>query len=119
MAGTPLKRAAARADNQKGESASPVSGAPSPLTAAARPDLLREGHGGKVRIRAYPATAQIIVDQRTLGSGVVIDSTVPAGQRRLRVSAPGYVTFDTLFTVSSGQTTQLPRINLRPVDERP
>jgi predicted Ser/Thr protein kinase len=115
------KRGGGRARGDSVGNAAPSSGVPAtpPQTLAARPDLVRDGHPGKVRIRAYPATAQILVDQRALGSGVVIDSLVTAGQRRLRVVAPGYVTFDTVFTVAAGQTTQLPRINLRPVDERP
>jgi hypothetical protein len=83
---------------------------------AARPDLVRMTPG-KIRIRAYPAAAAILVDGRELGTGVVIDSLVSAGRRKLRVTAPGYVTYDTTFTVAPGETTQLPRIELQPVDD--
>ncbi|MGI8497609.1 MAG: protein kinase domain-containing protein [Gemmatimonadaceae bacterium] len=73
---------------------------------------------GLVRIRAYPTDAQIIVDDRIRGVGVVLDATVPVGDRRLRVRAPGYQTFDTTFTVVAGETTQLSRINLTPAEPR-
>jgi predicted Ser/Thr protein kinase len=117
--GAPARRRTAAGASRRDSASGVGSTVPAPQTVAARPDLVRDGLPGKVRIRAYPATAQILIDKRAVGSGVVIDSLVAAGQRRLRVVAPGYVTFDTVFTVASGQTTQLPRINLRPVDEHP
>ncbi|MDQ6886884.1 MAG: protein kinase [Gemmatimonadota bacterium] len=72
---------------------------------------------GLVRIRAYPTDAQIFVDDRIRGVGVVLDASVPVGDRRLRVRAPGYQTFDTTFTVVAGETTQLSRITLSPTAE--
>ena len=72
---------------------------------------------GLVRIRAYPADAQILIDDQVTGVGVVLDVSVPTGARRLRVKAPGYRTFDTTFTVLAGELTQLPRITLAATDE--
>jgi predicted Ser/Thr protein kinase len=71
---------------------------------------------GKVRIRAFPTEASIAIDGRELGTGVVLDSVVAAGRRRLRVSSPGYVTLDTTIVVVDGETIQLPRLTLRPVE---
>jgi predicted Ser/Thr protein kinase len=70
---------------------------------------------GKIRIRAFPTDAAIAIDGRELGTGVVLDSIVAAGKRRLRVSSPGYVTLDTTIVVVDGETMQLPRLTLQPV----
>jgi hypothetical protein len=67
---------------------------------------------GHLRVRAFPADAEIRVDGRLLGQGVVVDSAVRAGARRLRVSAPGYQSFDTTVTVVADEITALPRITL-------
>ncbi|HEX6058833.1 MAG TPA: serine/threonine-protein kinase [Gemmatimonadaceae bacterium] len=74
------------------------------------------GAAGKVRIRAFPTDATIAIDGRELGTGVVLDSIVPSGTRRLRVTAPGYVALDTTIVVVGGETTQLPRLVLAPVE---
>ncbi|HKG95190.1 MAG TPA: serine/threonine-protein kinase [Gemmatimonadaceae bacterium] len=71
---------------------------------------------GKLRVRVYPTDAEIYVDGRRLGRGVVVDSVVAAGARRLRVTAPGYVTLDTAFTVRPGETAQLVGLRLRTAD---
>ena len=67
---------------------------------------------GRLRVRAFPADAEIRVDGRLLGVGVVLDSTVRAGLRRLRVSAPGYKSFDTTVTIVADEITALARIAL-------
>ena len=67
---------------------------------------------GRLRVRAFPADAEIRLDGELLGRGVVLDSTVRAGARRLRVSAPGYTTFDTTVTVVADEITALARITL-------
>jgi serine/threonine-protein kinase len=67
---------------------------------------------GHLRVRAFPADAEIRVDGRLLGQGVVLDSAVRAGARRLRISAPGYKTFDTTVTVVADEITALSRITL-------
>jgi hypothetical protein len=63
-------------------------------------------------VRAFPADAEIRVDGRVLGQGVVFDSVLRAGVRRLRVSAPGYRTLDTLVTILADEITSLARITL-------
>jgi serine/threonine protein kinase len=67
---------------------------------------------GRLRVRAFPADAEIRVDGQLLGHGVVLDSTVRVGARRLRVSAPGYKSFDTTVTVVADEITALARIAL-------
>jgi serine/threonine protein kinase len=79
--------------------------------APAEPGVVRMG---LVRVRAYPVDADISFDGRDLGRGVVLDAEVPAGPRRLRVRAAGYVDFDSTVTIVAGETTQLPRIDLLP-----
>jgi hypothetical protein len=71
---------------------------------------------GKVRIRAFPPEATIAIDGRELGTGVVLDSVIAAGRRRLRVSSPGYIALDTTIVVVAGETVQLTRLTLRPVE---
>jgi hypothetical protein len=67
---------------------------------------------GRLRVRAFPADAEIRVDGRVLGLGVVLDSVVRAGARRLRVTAPGHEPFDTTITVVADEITALSRITL-------
>jgi len=67
---------------------------------------------GRLRVRAFPVDAEIRVDGRLLGQGVVLDSAVRAGSRRVRVSAPGYKSFDTTVTVVADEITALSRITL-------
>jgi hypothetical protein len=74
---------------------------------------------GKVRVRTYPADAEIFIDDAPVGRGVVIDAVVPAGARRLRVTAPGYPALDTTFTVVAGETAQLGRLTLRAPEGAP
>lgn len=67
---------------------------------------------GRLRVRAFPTDAEIRVDGRLLGQGVVLDSAVRVGSRRLRISAPGYKSFDTTVTVVADEITALSRITL-------
>jgi serine/threonine-protein kinase len=90
------------------ESSAQVAAAP---TAEAKPM-------GRLRVRAFPADAEIRVDGQLLGLGVVLDSTVRAGSRRLRVSAPGYKSFDTTVTIVADEITALARITLPTQDPR-
>lgn len=85
---------------------------PSVPSATARPNAAMDG--GKVRLRVYPANAQIFVDDRLLGTGIVIDSVLSPGTRRLRVSAQGFAPLETTFEVTGGQTTSLSPITLKP-----
>ena len=88
---------------------------PATGAAAPAPAIVRAGPG-KVRIRAFPTNAMIAIDGRELGTGVVLDSVVASGRHALRVTAPGYITLDTTIVVVAGETTQMPRLTLAPVE---
>lgn len=68
---------------------------------------------GLLRVRTEPATAQILLDGRKIAVGVAFDIEVPAGVRRLRISAPGFVTFDTTITVRVGEPANLGTVTLK------
>lgn len=74
---------------------------------------------GLIRARAYPVDADISVDGQSLGRGVVLDAEIPAGRRRVRVRAPGYIDYDTTIIVSAGKPTQLPTVTLQPFEIAP
>ena len=91
--------------------------APQMTSAGTPPTRVSEtGEPGKVRLRVYPPAAQIYVDDRLLGTGVVIDSLLQPGPRRLRVEAQGYEMREAVFEILSGQTTSLGSITLKPRD---
>jgi len=77
------------------------------------------GPPGKIRVRAYPTDAEILVDGRLLGRGAVVDSAVASGARHLRIVAPGYRTLDTTITVPAGETAQLGTLRLVPTEVTP
>ncbi|HWE41313.1 MAG TPA: PEGA domain-containing protein, partial [Gemmatimonadaceae bacterium] len=83
------------------------------------PAVVAPAPPGLIRARAYPVDAEIFIDGASLGRGVVLDARVPSGRRRLHVRAPGYADFDSTVVIVAGQTTQLPRINLRPTELTP
>jgi hypothetical protein len=68
---------------------------------------------GLLRVRTEPATAQILLDGRKIAVGVAFDIEVPAGVRRLRISAPGFATFDTTITVRVGEPANLGTVTLK------
>jgi Protein kinase domain/PEGA domain len=74
---------------------------------------------GLLRVRVYPSDAEIQVDGRPLGRGIVLDSAVAAGARRLRLTAPGYVPLDMEVQVVPGETVQLGTLRLVPVEAKP
>jgi hypothetical protein len=78
----------------------------------APPPVVESKAVGRLRVRAFPADAEIRVDGQLLGHGVVLDSTVRTGARRLRVSAPGYKPFDTTVTIVADEITALSRVTL-------
>ena len=90
----------------------PEKRSPPPRAADSVPRATESRAVGHLRVRAFPADAEIRVDGRLLGQGVVLDSAVRAGARRLRISAPGYRTFDTTVTVVADEITALPRVTL-------
>lgn len=122
------KRTAARRDTSANPAAATPSG-DSTVVAAARESTVTApavahapasasapaAETGKLRVRVYPTDADIVVDGRTLGRGVVVDSVVAAGPRRLHVEAPGYLPLDTVVVVRSGETAQIGTLRLTPV----
>jgi hypothetical protein len=69
---------------------------------------------GLLRLRTVPPNALILVDGRRVGEqGSAFDVEIPAGRRRIRITAPGYVTFDTTITVEPGSTVNLGQKTLR------
>jgi serine/threonine-protein kinase len=84
--------------------------APAATVPAAAPAAQEKG---MLRLRTIPPTAQIFVDGKPVGVGGLVDFEVAAGQRRLRIRAPGYVTLDTLVTVSAGATLRLGQVTLK------
>ncbi len=68
---------------------------------------------GLLRVRTVPPNAQILVDGRRVGEGSAFDVDIAAGTRRIRITAPGYVTFDTVVTVEAGARVNLGQISLR------
>jgi len=68
---------------------------------------------GRLRLRTVPVTAEIFVDGQSVGVGGLVDFEVAAGPRQLRISAPGYVTLDTLITVDAGATVRLGQVSLK------
>jgi serine/threonine protein kinase len=69
---------------------------------------------GFLRLLTQPSNALIYLDGRKIGEGTVFDLEIPAGRRRLRITAPGYVTYDTTITVEAGVTVKVGTRSLRP-----
>jgi len=85
-----------------------------PAPAAAAPPPAAPAGVGLLRVRTVPPTAQIFVDGQKVGAdGSAMDVEIAAGRRRLRISAPGYVTLDTMIVVESNTTLNLHTITLR------
>jgi hypothetical protein len=68
---------------------------------------------GRIRLRTVPPTAEILVDGQSVGVGALVDFEVAPGQRQLRISAPGFVTLDTLIMVGPGATVRLGQVSLQ------
>jgi len=60
-----------------------------------------------LRVRTVPPNAQIFVDDQKIGDGAAIDVEIRAGARHLRISAPGFVTFDTTLNVQADKNVIL------------
>ncbi len=93
-------------------SRSTVGGAPVAALPPRRDSVVPAGTG-TLRLRTTPATAQIFIDGQLVGEGTLFDHVVRAGERRLRVSAPGYRTYERTIVVKRGENT-LPQIDLPP-----
>ena len=94
------------------DSARPLrdSAAPAPAPAPAPPPA----PPGSLRVLANPASAEILVDGRVIGTGSAVDQRLAAGTRRITLRATGYVSFDTTVAVRSGALVNLGRVVLRP-----
>ena len=99
----------------------PRAAAPEPGVAASPPaaEAPAPRASGRLRLRVLPSEAEILVDGRVLGRGVVLDSLILAGTRRLQARAAGYQPFDSLIAVSAGETSQIGTIRLTPLEGRP
>jgi serine/threonine-protein kinase len=71
---------------------------------------------GKLRVRAFPGDAVILIDNESIGQGAVVDRDVLAGERHLRITAPGYADFDTAIVIKAGETTRLSAIELKALE---
>ena len=109
----PQSTAAASAPATPAPAPAPAPAAAGPAAGAPTPQLLNPGGTGTLRVYTVPLEAQIFVDGQNVGSGLVADLAVPAGRHHLRVSAPGYVTFDTTFAISSGRLTDVKGVTLK------
>jgi serine/threonine protein kinase len=106
----PVKR-----DRAAAKSASIQPAGVAPLASAPTAGQLARG---KLRVRTLPPIAEVNVDGRAAGVGGLFDYPVDSGKRLLRVSAPGYVSVDTLLDVRPNQTATL-TITLRSSDGSP
>jgi hypothetical protein len=97
------------AESARSDTARPVSVARDTIQSASA--FPPEPTGG-LFLTVVPPAAQVLVDGRETGSGGVVDTEELAGPRHLLISAPGYVTFDTVVTVLEGETLELGRITL-------
>ncbi len=68
---------------------------------------------GKVRLRALPGDAVILIDGREMGSGILLDVPLLPGHHAVRIVDNGYQSFDTTLTIAPGQTTIVPTITLK------
>jgi serine/threonine protein kinase len=119
-AGFALRRAPAPLPERAAATVSPPAVPPvaaptqtiAPRRVDSTPRVVESKAVGRLRVRAFPADAEIRVDGRVLGQGVVLDSAVRAGPHRLRITAPGHKSFDTTITVVADEITALSRITL-------
>jgi hypothetical protein len=72
------------------------------------------GAQGKFRVAAEPIDAEIFIDGRLVGRGRVLDRALGAGSHQLKISAPGYETHQSSFTVEPDGTASLGKITLKP-----
>ncbi len=68
---------------------------------------------GWLWLSATPANAVITVDGQQAGTGSLTQFEVTAGLRRLRISAPGYATLDTMVSVDAGDQLHIGPFTLR------
>ncbi len=79
----------------------------------ASPQVPTGGTAGKLRLQTLPLNATIAVDGQLVGTGLLADFPLAAGRRRIRISAPGYLSTDTTITVRAGRMADVGTITLR------
>jgi tRNA A-37 threonylcarbamoyl transferase component Bud32 len=72
---------------------------------------------GRLRISVVPGGAEILVDGHRAGQGGWFDYRLPAGRRRIRAAAPGYLPWDTVVNVAQDSLHNLGRVTLRPRED--
>jgi hypothetical protein len=80
---------------------------------APSPQLPPAVGAGTVRLYTVPLNATISVDGQEVGAGLLSNFAVAAGRRRIRVSAPGYATLDTLISVTARRLADIGLITLK------
>ena len=108
-AGRPWGSPLAQAEPHQADSGAAAEEA-APLATRPRPSPVLPP--GRIRVLTSPPDAEIFIDGHRVGIGSLFDHPVTAGERRLRIQAPGYRTFDTVIVIPSENTLSLGRIAL-------
>ena len=74
---------------------------------------------GKIRLKTDPPDANIYVDGKLAGQGVILDYVTPAGERRIEVEANGYQRYVHNVSVARDGSVNLGLVTLRPATARP
>lgn len=74
---------------------------------------------GKLRLRTDPPDANIYVDGKLVGQGVILDYVTPTGERRIEVEANGYQRYVHSVSVARDGTVNLGLVTLQPATARP
>jgi serine/threonine protein kinase len=87
-----------------------------PATASAAPSTpsAPAGAQGKLRVAAEPLDAEIFVDGKRVGRGRVVDASLGVGRHSIRITANGFETHESTFTVEQDATANLGKITLKP-----
>jgi Protein kinase domain/PEGA domain len=89
--------------------------AATPAAPAAIPARPARPVSGWLMLNATPTSAQIVVDGTPSSDTGFWDAAVRPGRREVEISAPGYVTFDTVIAMGAGDTLDLGEVDLRKV----
>ena len=74
---------------------------------------------GTIRLRTDPPSADIFVDGKKAGVGVLFDYVAPAGERRIEVQAAGYQRYVRTVIVTRDGLASLGTVTLQPATARP
>ncbi len=73
---------------------------------------------GKLRLRTDPPNAEIYVDGKQVGQGVILDYVAPAGDRRIEIRATGYERYVRSVALAPDGLVNLGLVTLRPAAAR-